>query len=29
VIANGRVAMEKESVLLKNDPEIKKAYLGL
>jgi len=29
VIENGRVVMEKESGLLKNDPEIKKAYLGL
>ena len=29
VIENGRVVIEKESGLLKNDPEIKKAYLGL
>ncbi len=29
VIDNGRVVMERESELLKNDPEIKKAYLGL
>ena len=29
VIDNGRIVMEKESELLKNDPEIKKAYLGL
>jgi branched-chain amino acid transport system ATP-binding protein len=29
VIENGRVVMERESALLKNDPEIKKAYLGL
>jgi branched-chain amino acid transport system ATP-binding protein len=29
VIDNGRVVMERESELLKNDPDIKKAYLGL
>ncbi len=29
VIDNGRVVLERESELLKNDPEIKKAYLGL
>jgi branched-chain amino acid transport system ATP-binding protein len=29
VIDNGRIILEKESELLKNDPEIKKAYLGL
>jgi len=29
VIDNGRIVLEKESELLKNDPEIKKAYLGL
>lgn len=29
VIDNGRIAFEKESELLKNDPKIKKAYLGL
>ena len=29
VLDNGRVAMGKESSLLRNDPEIKKAYLGL
>ena len=29
VIDNGRIVMEKESGLLKDDPEIKKAYLGL
>jgi branched-chain amino acid transport system ATP-binding protein len=29
VIENGRVVIERESGLLKNDPEIKKAYLGL
>lgn len=29
VIENGRVVMEKDSTLLKNDPDIKKAYLGL
>jgi branched-chain amino acid transport system ATP-binding protein len=29
VIANGRIVKESKSELLKNDPEIKKAYLGL
>jgi branched-chain amino acid transport system ATP-binding protein len=29
ILDNGRVAMGKESSLLRNDPEIKKAYLGL
>jgi ABC-type branched-subunit amino acid transport system ATPase component len=29
VIENGRVVIERESGLLKNDPEIKKAYLGM
>jgi len=29
VIDNGRIVLGKESELLKNDPEIKKAYLGL
>ena len=29
VIDNGRIAFEKESEQLKNDPKIKKAYLGL
>jgi branched-chain amino acid transport system ATP-binding protein len=29
VLDNGRVAMGEESSLLRNDPEIKKAYLGL
>ena len=29
VIDNGRIAFEKESERLKNDPKIKKAYLGL
>jgi len=29
VLDNGRVVMGRESALLKNDPEIKKAYLGL
>jgi branched-chain amino acid transport system ATP-binding protein len=29
VIDNGRIVSEKESELLRNDPEIKKAYLGL
>jgi len=29
VLDNGRVTMGKESSLLRNDPEIKKAYLGL
>ncbi len=29
VIDNGRIVLEKESEVLKNDPEIKKAYLGL
>ncbi len=29
VIDNGRIVLEKESELLKNNPEIKKAYLGL
>ncbi len=29
VLDNGRLVMGKESALLKNDPEIKKAYLGL
>jgi branched-chain amino acid transport system ATP-binding protein len=29
VLDNGRVVMGKESSLLRKDPEIKKAYLGL
>jgi branched-chain amino acid transport system ATP-binding protein len=29
ILDNGRVAMGKESSLLRNDPAIKKAYLGL